>query len=216
MATRRRVAGPLALAVLATLLTKPMHPYEMASVMKARGKDRDMPIKWGSLYRVVQNLEKHDFVRAVASERQGGRPERTVYALTDRGRAELRDWMGELVADPAPGPVGFKAALSLLGALSPGDVRVQLARRVDALTDALAAERAELGQLSGVLPPLLLLETEYDLVVRSAELSWVRALHQSIADGSMPGLSDWETYYRSGVIPEAMREQAERGTDPPS
>jgi DNA-binding PadR family transcriptional regulator len=213
MAARRPVAGPLALAVLATLLTKPMHPYEMASVMKARGKDRDMPIKWGSLYRVVQNLEKHDFVRAVHSERQGGRPERTVYALTDAGRQELRDWMRELVADPSPGPVGFKAALSLLGALSPDEVGAQLARRIEALTGALAADRAELDQLSGVLPPLLLLETEYDLVVRSAELSWVRALHASIADGSMPGLADWQEYYLSGSIPSSLREQAERGTD---
>jgi DNA-binding PadR family transcriptional regulator len=214
MGERRRVAGPLALAVLATLLTKPMHPYEMASVMKERGKDRDMPIKWGSLYRVVQNLEKYDFVRAVQSERQGGRPERTVYALTDAGRAELRDWMRELVADPTPGPVSFKAALSLLGALSPGEVRTQLTRRIEALTAALAADRAELDQLAGTLPPLLLLETEYDLVVRSAELGWIGTLHQAIADGSMPGLADWQEYYRSGAIPPAMREQAERGTDP--
>ena len=49
---------------------------EMASVMRARGKDRDMDIKWGSLYTFVQNLEKNGFVESVEVTRQGARPER--------------------------------------------------------------------------------------------------------------------------------------------
>ena len=39
-----------------------MHPYEMASELRERGKDQSIKIKWGSLYTVVQNLEKHGFV----------------------------------------------------------------------------------------------------------------------------------------------------------
>jgi len=64
MAEKRKVANLMALAVLATIVARPMHRYEMASVMRARGKDRDMDIKWGSLYTVVQNLEKHGLVEA--------------------------------------------------------------------------------------------------------------------------------------------------------
>jgi hypothetical protein len=33
--------------VLAVVQERPVHPYEMASVLRARGKDQDMPIKWG-------------------------------------------------------------------------------------------------------------------------------------------------------------------------
>ena len=62
MAKKRKVANLMALAVLATVVQRPMHRYEMASVMRARGKDRDMDIKWGSLYTVVQNLEKNGFL----------------------------------------------------------------------------------------------------------------------------------------------------------
>ena len=81
MPKRRKVANLLALAVLATVVTRPMHPYEIASVLRARSKDRDLEIKWGSLYRVVENLERHGFLAPVHSERQGGRPERTVYRI---------------------------------------------------------------------------------------------------------------------------------------
>ena len=63
MAKKRKVANLMALAVLATVVQRPMHRYEMASLMRARGKDRDMDIKWGSLYTVVASLEKNDCSR---------------------------------------------------------------------------------------------------------------------------------------------------------
>ena len=40
----------------------------MASVLRSRGKDLDMPIKWGSLYTVVGNLEKHGLIEVVGNE----------------------------------------------------------------------------------------------------------------------------------------------------
>ncbi|NUO55613.1 MAG: PadR family transcriptional regulator, partial [Hamadaea sp.] len=113
MAKRRKVGNMLALAILANLLAKPMHPYELATELRERGKDRDMPIKWGSLYTVVGNLEKHDFIRAVHSERQGLRPERTVYEITEAGRAELTDWLREIVGVAEREIPRFEAGLSL-------------------------------------------------------------------------------------------------------
>jgi len=65
VAEKRKVANLMALAVLATVVQRPMHRYEMASVMRARGKDRDMDIKWGSLYTVVQNLEKNGYLESI-------------------------------------------------------------------------------------------------------------------------------------------------------
>ena len=97
---RRRVGSLLALAVLAVVQERPVHPYEMASVLRARGKDQDMPIKWGSLYTVVGNLEKHGLIEVAGSERSGARPERTVYRITDAGRDELADWVRELLGTP--------------------------------------------------------------------------------------------------------------------
>ena len=114
MAEKRKVANLMALAVLATVVQRPMHRYEMASVMRARGKDRDMDIKWGSLYTVVANLEKNGFLEAVEVTRQGARPERTVYRITDTGRDELVAWTRELIAEPAAEQTRFVAGLSVL------------------------------------------------------------------------------------------------------
>ena len=93
MAKRRKVGNLLALSLLSLLAQKPMYPYEMAQTLRARGKEQNFKINWGSLYTVVQNLEKYGFIEAAATEREGRQPERTTYQITDPGLAELRDWL---------------------------------------------------------------------------------------------------------------------------
>jgi DNA-binding PadR family transcriptional regulator len=208
------VANLLALAVLTTVMTKPMHPYEIASVLRARGKDHDIPIKWGSLYRVVQNLNKHGFLRATQNERRGGRPERTVYEITDDGRAEVADWVSELIAQPEFGVPGFKAGLSFLAVLPPDVAADLLGHRIDALRAQLAADRARLAADAAEVPRLFLVESEFDLAVREAELAWARGLLTEISQGSLPGLAQWREFYRTGQLSSELVELAERGTDP--
>jgi DNA-binding PadR family transcriptional regulator len=165
-----------------------MHPYEMAAVIRERGKDRDMNIKWGSLYTVVRNLEKHGFLRAVQSERRGGRPERTVYAITDEGRAEMVDWVRELVGVAEPDAPRFTAGLSLLVVLSPDEAAELLGRRLRPLDERIARARRELADVAAEIPRLFLVEAEYNLAMLTAEADWVRDLLREITDGSLPDL----------------------------
>ena len=72
---RRKLSNPLALAVLVTLWQKPMHPYEIAQKLRRQGKDTSTKINYGSLYTVVQSLEKHGFVE-VTGRGAAGQPAR--------------------------------------------------------------------------------------------------------------------------------------------
>lgn len=188
---RRKVGNLLALAILSTLNERPMHPYEMASILKSRGKDRDMGIKWGSFYTVVGNLRKHGFIEAAESGRDGARPERTVYRITDDGRDEMLDWLRELLAELAPEEPKFVAGLSVLGWLGPDEVIALFRTRLAALDEDIAATRAELARLLEEIPRLVLLELEYHLAIRVAEAEWVRSILGELTSGSMPGLAEW-------------------------
>src|SRR5215469_14051027 len=115
MAKRRKVGNLLALALLSLLAEQPMYPYEMAQTLKLRGKDTTIKINWGSLYTVVQNLEKHGLIEVDSTEREGRQPERTTYRMTEAGKAELTDWMRELLSVPGAETSGFAAALSEAG-----------------------------------------------------------------------------------------------------
>ena len=211
MARRRKVGNLMALIVLATLAERPSHPYELASLLRARGKDQDVAIKWGSLYTVVQNLEKHGFIEATESTRQGRRPERTVYAVTGAGRAELLDWLQELIAVPEREHTRFQAALSVMGILGPDATIALLRQRSAALESELAGQRAALAEYGRQVPRVFLIESAYELALRTAELDWLRGFLTELTDGTLPGVTDWRRFHETGYLPPEIAEMAERG-----
>jgi DNA-binding PadR family transcriptional regulator len=208
VAKRRKVGNLLALAILAVLVPgRPMHPYEMATVLRKTGKEHDMRIKWGSLYTVVHNLDRHGFIQAIGSDRQGRRPERTSYAITRAGRVELEDWLRELVAVPEPEPSRFEAALSVLGVLPPDEATALLDRRLRALDEDNAGRRAMLEQTGKHVARIFLIEAEYALAVRRAEAEWVRGLLAELTQGTLPGLVEWRAYHQTGRAPRDLAAQ---------
>lgn len=214
MAPKRKVANLLALAVLATVIQRPMHRYEMASVMRARGKDRDMDIKWGSLYTVVHNLEKNGFVEPVEVTRQGARPERTVYRITEAGRRELVEWTRELIAEPETEHTRFVAGLSVMIVLAPDDAIALLRKRLARLTEQIDAERAVAAEVGAEVPRLFLIEDEYRIAMTVAEAEWTRSLVDELSSGTFPMLEVWRQWHESGAIPTELSELAQRGAEP--
>jgi DNA-binding PadR family transcriptional regulator len=207
---RRKVGNMLGLAVLSVVLERPMHPYEMAAVLKHRGKEADMPIKWGSLYTVVANLEKHGFVEAVESVKDGGRPERTVYGITEAGREEFEDWVRELVGTVEREPPRFQAGLSMLGVLGPDQSISLLRQRIEQLEDLVEERRATLEQLRPMMPRLFLVEVEYDLAMTRAEVDWTRAFLAELAGGTLPGIEAWRRFHETGELPEDLGKLVEQ------
>ena len=214
MARRRAVSNPLALAVLGTLTERPMHPYEMAATMRDRGKEYSIKLNYGSLYTVVDNLAKHGLIEAGEAHREGRRPERTVYRLTDAGRAELEDWMSELIAVPVKEYPRFEAALSLLPVLGPDQVITLLGDRIQALEQQIAEVKDNLRTYAW-LPRLFLIEVEYHLAMQEAELDWVRSLTAELAGGSFPGVDEWRAVHETGKLPPEWTPGGQDGKEGP-
>jgi DNA-binding PadR family transcriptional regulator len=213
MAKRRKVSNLLALSLLTLLTQRPMYPYEMASMLRERGKDNSIKVNWGSFYTVVQNLEKYGFIEAVEVAREGRQPERTTYQITEAGRAELMDWLRELLSVPEREHTSFEAALGESAVLPPDELIDLLQQRLAALEEANSRLQAALATLVTQLPRLFLIESEYYLAQRRAEEEWVRGLLKEFTGGTFPGLEAWRHFHATGEVPEdiqALLEQ-ERG-----
>ncbi|MFD7402844.1 PadR family transcriptional regulator [Streptomyces sp. NPDC059866] len=195
---------------MTTLWQKPMHPYEIAQTLRRQGKDASTKINYGSLYTVVQNLQKHGFVEVTDVERQGNRPERTVYGLTEAGREEMTEWLSDLIAVPAKEYPIFETALSLLGALPPDDVVRLLQERLTSLEVQVTSGRAVLEKLYETLPRLFLVEVEYQLHMVEAQALWVRSFVGEIRDGSLPGVEAWRRFHETGEWPPELEEVEQR------
>ncbi|HJY57387.1 MAG TPA: helix-turn-helix transcriptional regulator [Streptosporangiaceae bacterium] len=205
MAKRRKVSNLLALSLLTLLTQRPMYPYEMASMLRERGKDNAIKVNWGSFYTVVQNLEKYGFIEAVEVVREGRQPERTTYQITDAGRAELMDWMRELLSVPEREYTRFEAALADSSVLPPDELIDLLQQRLAALEEANDHLQAELATLVTQLPRLFLIESEYYLAQRRAEEEWVRGLLKEFTGGTFPGLEAWRHFHATGEVPEEVQ-----------
>ncbi|WP_369252155.1 PadR family transcriptional regulator [Streptomyces sp. R41] len=211
---RRKLSNPLALAVLTTLWQKPMHPYEIAQTLRRQGKDTSTKINYGSLYTVVQNLEKHGFVEVTDVERQGNRPERTIYGITAAGREETTEWLSDLVAVPAREYPIFETALSLMGVLHPDEVTRLVEERLNSLEVQAASARGGLEKLYETLPRIFLVESEYQLHMIEAQAEWVRGFLTELREGTLPGVKGWRTFHETGEIPPEFQD-IENGEDRP-
>ncbi|MGO9557618.1 MAG: PadR family transcriptional regulator [Acidimicrobiales bacterium] len=199
---RQARSNALALAVLVTLYEKPMHPYEVAQTLRARAKHESVRLNYGSLYAVVEALEKRGLIEALETVREGKRPERTIYQITDAGAREMIDWMTEIIGQPTKEYPQFMAGLSFLAALTPDDALVALRARADALGLQLAQIRGGLRAATDMgLPRLFGLEAEYEEQQIQAELHFVNALIKEIASGDLDGLEMWKSFHAEGLIP---------------
>jgi DNA-binding PadR family transcriptional regulator len=198
MTTKRKIHNPLALAVLACLTEHPMHPYEMATTLRQRGKDQSIKLNYGALYTVVEALQQHGLIVAQETEREGRRPERTVYHLTETGRLELIDWISELISRPVKEYTQFEAGLSLIPVLPPEDAAALLTQRCARLEMEIVQKRSLLRLDAGRgVARLHLIESEYLLAMHEAELAWTRQFAEAIRSGTVEGIAEWAAFHRT-------------------
>ncbi len=187
MATKRSGSNLLALAVLALLAERPTHPYEMDFLMRARFLEHSIKLNRGSLYTVVETLQRDGLIVPQETQREGRRPERTVYALTEAGRAKFGGWHRELMRKPATEYTQFAAALCFIAHFSPAETITLLEERARRLDDEIEERHFTLNSIRERLsvPRLFLLEEEFALTQREAEMRWVREIIAEIAGGTL-------------------------------
>ena len=175
--TKRPFSNPLALAILVLLYERPMHPYEMATTMRERGKEKSIRLNYGSLYTVIEQLLPANFIAVREVLKEGRRPEKTVYEITPSGETELIDWMRELVSSPVKEYPMFEAAISLLPVLPPEEVTDLLEIRLGLLERTIKEfDEEERVCREMKLPRLFSLESEYYKALTLAEYKFSKDL----------------------------------------
>jgi DNA-binding PadR family transcriptional regulator len=130
--------------------------------MRERRKESSIKLNYGSLYTVIEQLLREDFIAVREVLKEGKRPAKTVYELRAAGEAELVDWMRELVSSPMKEYPLFEAAISLLPVLPPEEVMDLLEIRIGLLEKTIEEIDEEDRTCREMkLPRLFSLENEY-------------------------------------------------------
>jgi DNA-binding PadR family transcriptional regulator len=189
------VGSPLALSVLELLDEEPMHPYEMATRMRIRHHDEFIRLNFGTLYHTVEVLERNGWIVPLEREKEGRRPERTIYQLAEAGREVLKGTLADLLRRPQKEYPQFAAGLMFMHHLPAEDAAGHLRERAEALDGKIAKFEIVLSELlrEGV-SRLSLIEVEHKIAMLDAERTWVRKLEGEISSGKL----EWKVGMGSG------------------
>ncbi|WP_431279303.1 PadR family transcriptional regulator [Leifsonia poae] len=169
-----------------------MYPYEMTTSMRERGKEDSIRLNFGSLYSVIKSLEKNGLIAVAQTEREGNRPERIVYEITDAGRVEADEWLRELIDTPVKEYPAIETGLSLMAMLLPETVVELLDKRVERLDAEIAARDAELMGVAAGVPELFMVEFHYKTAMLTAERAYLAQLATRIGNRTLDGVGMWE------------------------
>lgn len=179
--------GKLGVGALGFLVERPMHPYEMYQLAVQRGEDRVVKASPGSLYRAVYSLEAEGLVRATGTDRDGARPERTTFEITQAGRDRLVDRIVDMLRTPINEFPEFALAISEAHNLQRGQA-------CDLLRERVVALRAQLDELDDIkrgvaergVPRIYWINADYTSAMTTAEIHWIETTVAEIESGELP------------------------------
>ncbi|WP_159806765.1 PadR family transcriptional regulator [Cellulomonas citrea] len=205
--------------LLALLCERPMHPYEAFGLIEERHDTRLVRVTAGAVYHGFERLERDGLVRPERTDRQGGRPERTTYAITDAGRDALSGRVRSLLADDHPAYPLLAVGIAEAEALPAAEV-------VEALRERLRRDGEWLDQLRDAHQRLSarglerrhMLDVEYEVAMLDAQNRWLAGVVDELVDGSLPWNPDpWPApSARPGTDPHLTSDDVAHPTNPRS
>ncbi|GIT78938.1 PadR family transcriptional regulator [Leifsonia sp. LS1] len=177
---------PLAVAALALLAEGPTHPYEMYQTLVLRSEDRLVKVRPGSLYHTVDRLARQGYVRATGTEREGNRPERTTYEITEQGTRALTERIADIVGTPVNEYPEFPVGLGESHNLPVESVIALLRQRVSLIrADIETLDDAERSVTAKGLPARYWMDVRYLRAMAEADAATLEALIDDLVSGEI-------------------------------
>lgn len=178
------------LAILALLLEKDMHPYEMRTIMKERSLDRNAKIQIGSLYYAVEQLSKHGFIEATQVIKSTNRPDKTVYCITDTGKAKFEAMLLSMIEEIEPVYHSINMALAFAWKADQQRIAVVLHKRVIEAEHQVNLLFEIYQEHIGVVPRSVLHLMAGNYEHAKTELRILKKLYQDASEGRLSEVSN--------------------------
>jgi DNA-binding PadR family transcriptional regulator len=171
------------LFVLGILNEQDTHGYEIKEIARTWNLDKWADIGYGSIYHALGALEDEGLIQEVGVEQEGGRPPRSVYRITEHGRAAFLQLVRETSKSGYQRKHPINLALSFIAHL-PAEERVSLLeerlRWLEEVYRRVSDRREELRHLEAETP-WVITTLDHDLGHLEFEIGWTRHLLDRVA-----------------------------------
>jgi len=172
------------LVLLGVLSWQPMHGYEIKHIIEEHMGDWT-DIKFGSIYFALARLAEEGAIAIAEELRSGNRPSRTVYTITDKGRAEYQSLLRALWSQPQETYHPLDIGLFFVDSLPPEEVVGYIQQQIELIQAKLAylkGHKADHEQDVHV-PRQALLIMDHAITQLEAELRWLDQVQTYIQHG---------------------------------
>lgn len=173
------------LLILGVLRFKsPAHGYEIRRELESWRAEHWAQIAYGSIYFALNKMAEEGLVEAVRTDQVGKRPARTLYTITEDGRAEFLRLLREYWWEYKPSIDPFQVALTFMDELP----REELSRALRYRADRTRAFLDAFGPR--ILPPDAPrhIAENFRLAIahEEAELRWIEEAIEKVERGDLP------------------------------
>jgi DNA-binding PadR family transcriptional regulator len=140
------------LVILGALHRGDLHPYEIKRRLEAAMVECYLDLDVGTLYYAIRQLEKDGGIEAVAQERVARGGMRTIYRITDKGRAEFQEGFFRQFEDDGPAPQALYGTMLFLHCVDPARLAKAIRGRIGRLDDLIAKLAPIRAQMGPALP----------------------------------------------------------------
>ena len=174
------------LVILGLLRDQPLHGYEIKHIIEDHMGDWTS-IAFGSIYFALGKLSEEGMIEMVATEKAGNRPSRSIYQITEAGRAEFLRLLREVWSEPERQYFAIDVALAFMNALSPQEIKGYLQKRLAQLQaglDYLKLHKQDQMSQPDV-PASAVAIFEHARAHAEAELAWTHELLEKMERGEL-------------------------------
>jgi DNA-binding PadR family transcriptional regulator len=137
------------LFVLGALLEGEAHGYDLIEKGRSWGLESWSDISFSSIYHSLRAMTREGLLREVGKEREMGRPQRTVYRITPRGKVAFAALMEENAANIVGAKDPLYLALGFMSRIPKPERARMLALRIERLAEQEQGVRMKLEYLEG-------------------------------------------------------------------
>lgn len=143
-------------------------------------------IAFGSIYHALKRMTQEGLVRPEVTERNGNRPSRTVFGITDPGREEFLRLLREAWTTPAMSPELMRTCLLFMQELPLDEVKDHLEYRAGVLIQNIEHVTQRVDQVSARGAPWTVdYILSYDIGQWQTALRWTEGLLEDIRSGKV-------------------------------
>ena len=165
------------LVILGLLQDHPMYGYELKSVIEDQMADWTS-IAFGSIYFALNKLSEEGLIVKAATEKEGNRPSRSVYEITDKGRKEFLQLLRSQWTNVKLEQYDLDIALFFQEYLSTRDIIPCLKTQITAVENAITHLETNRHDMltTAANPQISASILDHKLIHLKAELEWLNTL----------------------------------------